>query len=251
MILARSILYFLLMSLSVLVYGLPIALGSRLRLLSYERLCEMANAWGRSNLYLLRQVCHLDYHISGLDNVPERGCIVMSKHQSAWETLALRALLPPHQTWVLKRELMRIPVFGWALAAAEPIAIDRGAGRKAVRQVIEQGKAALDKGRIVVIFPEGTRVAPGQHKKYGLGGALLAEHSGGYPIVPIAHNAGVFWARRGIIKYPGTIQVVVGSPIETRGKNAKQIIAEVEEWIESRMRELPQTREPVTPTHND
>ncbi len=243
MILLRSLVYFLLMSGTVIAYGLPIALGARLGLLSYPRLCRLANGWGKANMKLLRWICRLDYEVSGLEHLPAAGgYLVMSKHQSTWETMSLRALLPPEQTWVLKRELMRIPVFGWALAAAEPIAIDRGAGRTAVRQVIEQGKAALDKGRVVVIFPEGTRVAPGQRGKYGMGGALLAEHSGGYPVVPVAHNAGVFWARRGILKYPGTIRMVIGAPIQTKGKTARQIHDEVEEWIESRMRELPASR---------
>ncbi len=240
MILFRSILYFILMSGSVVIYGLPMALLSKV--LPYSSLCRIANAWGRANLVLLRWTCRLDYKVTGMENIPsDQGCIIMSKHQSTWETLSLRGLLRPEQTWVLKKELMKIPVFGWALAAAQPIAIDRGAGRKAVGQVIEQGRSALEKGRLVIIFPEGTRVAPGTHKKYGLGGALLAEKSPGYPVIPIAHNAGVYWARRGMLKYPGTIEMVIGEAISTDGKSAKQIIREVENWIESTVSELPDT----------
>ncbi|MCP4996278.1 MAG: 1-acyl-sn-glycerol-3-phosphate acyltransferase, partial [Gammaproteobacteria bacterium] len=124
----------------------------------------------------------------------------------------------------------------------EAIGIDRSSGRVAMRQVIAKGTERLKQGRLVIIFPEGTRVAPGERKRYGLGGALLAEKSG-YPIVPIAHNAGVFWRRRGVRKYPGTIQVVIGPVIETKNRPAAEINSQVEEWIESTMATLPQTTE--------
>jgi 1-acyl-sn-glycerol-3-phosphate acyltransferase len=186
------------------------------------------------NMAMLKLICHLDYKIEGLEKLQERNCIVMSKHQSAWETISLRGLLPPAQAWVLKRELLSVPLFGWALKRCNPIAIDRNAGRKAVKQVLEQGMNALNKGRWVVIFPEGTRVAPGKRKKYGIGGALLAERSE-YPVVPIAHDAGYFWRRRDLKKHPGTIEVVVGDPISSKGKNASQINKEVESWIEGQM----------------
>jgi 1-acyl-sn-glycerol-3-phosphate acyltransferase len=163
----------------------------------------------------------------------------MAKHQSAWETLALRGLLPNGQCWILKQELLRVPVFGWALASMRPIAIDRNAGTKAIKQVIAEGTAALSEGRWVVVFPEGTRVAPGERGKYNIGGAMLAERSG-YPIVPIAHNAGVFWRRRALVKYPGTIDLVVGPLIATEGRRATAIIADVENWIESKVASLPQ-----------
>jgi 1-acyl-sn-glycerol-3-phosphate acyltransferase len=162
----------------------------------------------------------------------------MCKHQSAWETIALRALLPPPQAWVLKQELLRVPFFGIALKRCEPIAIDRKSGRKAVRQVLTQGIHALEQGRWVIIFPEGTRVAPGVRKKYGVGGGLLAEKSG-IPVVPIAHNAGTFWRRRSISKHPGTVEVVVGEPISTAGRSATEIMETVEDWIESEVDRLP------------
>ena len=165
----------------------------------------------------------------------------MVKHQSAWETIALRALLPPRQTWVLKRELLWIPIFGWALAMARPIAIDRKSGRAAARKLIAEGTDRLERGHCVILFPEGTRVAPGHRGKYHIGGALLAAASG-YPVVPIAHNAGVFWARRSIRKYPGTIQVVIGPPIPTEGLSAAQITRRVEQWIEKTVAELPDER---------
>jgi 1-acyl-sn-glycerol-3-phosphate acyltransferase len=150
--------------------------------------------------------------------------------------------LPRSQAWVLKRELMWIPVFGWALAAVKPIAIDRKAGRKAMKQVVEQGQACLAEGRNVIIFPEGTRTAPGERRRYNAGGALLAAKAE-VPVIPIAHNAGVFWARRGLKKHPGTIQVVIGEPIPTEGKHASDIMAEIEAWIEGVQETLPMTLE--------
>lgn len=239
MILFRSIVYFGYMSLSVIAFSLPIALFRRFT--SYDFASRASNAWGRSNLKMLKWVCNLEYRIEGWENLPDKACVVLSKHQSAWETIALRGLLPPHQAWVLKQELLNVPFFGWALKAVEPIAIDRTAGRQAVKQIVSQGVHALENERWVIVFPEGTRVAPGKRKKYGIGGSILAERSG-RPVVPIAHNAGVFWRRRGIRKYPGTIDVVIGKPISTENKKASQITREVEAWIESQMERLPSSR---------
>ncbi|MEN8176115.1 MAG: lysophospholipid acyltransferase family protein, partial [Pseudomonadota bacterium] len=141
-------------------------------------------------------------------------------------------------SWVLKRELMWVPVFGWALATMSPIAIDRKTGRHAVQQIAEQGTRHLHAGRHVMIFPEGTRVAPGQRGRYRLGGGVLAQEAG-FPVIPVAHNAGVFWKRRALYKHPGTIDVVIGPPIETRGRDATEIMADVENWIEGQMERLP------------
>ena len=191
------------------------------------------SGWARMQMWLARWLLGLRYHVEGRGHLPHGAAIVLAKHQSTWETIALQQILPP-QVWVLKRELMWIPLFGWALALLKPIAIDRGAGRKAVEQVIEQGRQRLTDGFWVVVFPEGTRVAPGHRRRYGIGGAVLAAESG-YPVVPIAHNAGSFWPRRTILKKPGTVQVVIGPVIESKGKTSQQIIAEAEQWIESEM----------------
>lgn len=236
MILLRSMVYFLFLVLSTVFYSLVLVMAGWV--LPFEKRCRIANSWGAVNNVMLKLICGLDYRVVGLEKLRYGNCIIMSKHQSAWETISLRGLLPPAQAWVLKRELLTIPLFGWALKSCEPIAIDRGAGRKAVKQVLQQGLEALNKGRWVVIFPEGTRVAPGTKKKYGIGGALLAERSN-YPVIPIAHNAGNFWRRRDLKKYPGTIDVVVGDPISPKGKKAHQINREVETWIESQMQKLP------------
>jgi 1-acyl-sn-glycerol-3-phosphate acyltransferase len=235
----RSAIYLACLAVTVLLFGGALALvGWALPLSTRNRI---ANGWGRSNLWLQKVVCGLGYRVEGWDNLPERPCVVMAKHQSAWETIALRGLLPPNQCWILKRELMWVPVFGWAMAVMRQIAIDRKAGTKAVKQVIREGKAALDGGRYVVVFPEGTRTAPGERKKYGIGGAMLAERSG-YPVLPIAHNAGVFWRRRGLHKYPGTIDVVVGPLVPSTGRKAPDILRDVEEWIEGTVARLPQER---------
>ncbi len=240
MILIRSSVFFTLLVLTTTLFAIPMfTIGL---LMPYRPRCQIANAWGRVNLWLLDIICGLKYQVTGWENLQQKNAIILSKHQSAWETIALRGLLPPEQAWVLKRELLWVPLFGWALAAVEAIGIDRRSGRVAMRQVISKGTERLKQGRLVIIFPEGTRVAPGERKRYGLGGALLAEKSG-YPIVPIAHNAGVFWRRRGVRKYPGTIQVVIGPAIETKDRSAAEINTQVEEWIESTVAALPQTIE--------
>jgi 1-acyl-sn-glycerol-3-phosphate acyltransferase len=232
----RSLIYFILMVLSILVFGLILAFFGWFLPMPWRQ--AIGTGWGRTNLWLQKTVCGLTYTVSGMKHIPDEPHIVMSKHQSSWETISLRHILPANQAWVLKRELMWVPVFGWALAAVKPIAIDRKAGRKALKQVVDQGKLALAEGRNVIIFPEGTRTAPGQHRKYSVGGGMLAARAG-VPVVPIAHNAGVFWARRGLKKHPGTIQVVIGEAITTEGKDASQIMAEVEAWIEGVQDTLP------------
>ncbi|MEW6332391.1 MAG: lysophospholipid acyltransferase family protein [Pseudomonadota bacterium] len=221
------------MFVSVLIYA-PLMLPTAL--LPYPLRYRLVSQWARFQVFLLRVLCRLDYRVEGLEHLPPGAAIILSKHQSAWETIAFQQIFPA-QTWVLKRELMWIPLFGWALALTRPIAIDRGAGRKAVEQVIAQGRERLQSGIWVVVFPEGTRVAPGTRKRYAMGGAILAAESG-YPVVPVAHNAGSFWLRRGFMKKPGTVRVVIGPTIDPRGKKAEEIIRQVEEWIEGRMVEL-------------
>jgi 1-acyl-sn-glycerol-3-phosphate acyltransferase len=135
---------------------------------------------------------------------------------------------------VLKRELLKVPFFGWGLAAIRPIAIDRAAGRAAVEQLTSQGRERLRSGRCVMIFPEGTRVRPGETQRYRMGGAVLASETNA-PVVPVAHNAGELWPRHSFIKWPGEITVAIGPPIDTTGKTADQINTEAREWIESRM----------------
>jgi 1-acyl-sn-glycerol-3-phosphate acyltransferase len=197
---------------------------------------HVVTAWTRVQLMALKWLCGIDHTVTGLEHISTKNAIILCKHQSAWETLGLQ-LIFPQQTWVLKKELLRVPFFGWALRLLEPIAIDRGQKREAMQQLIEQGKEKLAQGRYVVIFPEGTRVAPHHTHRFSKGGALLAVESG-YPIIPVAHNAGTFWRRRGFIKYPGTIHVVIGAPIDPTNKTGEDLIIQVEQWINNTVAEL-------------
>ena len=187
--------------------------------------------WGKFVLWWLKLTCNLDYRVEGRENVPDETVIIMSKHQSTYETIALQSIFPS-QTWILKRELLWVPFFGWGLKMMQAVAIDRKAGKKALKQVIEQGTARLKAGLCVVIFPEGTRTLPGQRRKYAIGGAMLAQKSG-FPIIPVAHNAGMFWAKGQFVKNPGTITFVIGPRIDSHGKRADEINQIAEEWIES------------------
>ena len=192
--------------------------------------------WAYFVVWWLKVTCGLGHEVTGTENIPRTPCIILSKHQSAWETIAFQTIFPP-QAWVLKRELLRIPVFGWALAVSQPIAIDRSEGIHALHSVVEQGVDRLRNGRFVVVFPEGTRVAPGERGRYNPGGAMLAVRAG-VGVLPVAHNAGEFWPRRGFLKKPGVIQVAVGPMIAVEGKRSKQVSREAENWIEAAMGEI-------------
>jgi len=185
--------------------------------------------WSRFALAWLRLTCGLDFSVRGREHIPAGSAVVLSNHQSAWETLAFQSIFPP-QVWVLKRSLLWVPFFGWSLAMLRPIAIDRGGHSKALRQVIDQGCDRLANGMWVVVFPEGTRMAPGSLGPFNPGGALLAERAG-VPILPVAHDAGAYWPRGGFPIRPGTIHVAVGPPIDTAGCKAKEINRQAEAWI--------------------
>lgn len=192
--------------------------------------------WSRMILGLARWVLGMRYRVIGLEHLPQGPCVVMAKHQSAWETIALAAILPP-AVFVLKRELLRIPFFGWGLAMTSPIAIDRKAGRVALKSVEEQGRQRLAEGFWVIIFPEGSRMPPGVRGRYNAGGAWLAVKAG-VPVLPVAHNAGRLWGRNAFIKRAGEITVVIGPPIPTAGRKPAEVIAETEDWIEGQMASL-------------
>jgi 1-acyl-sn-glycerol-3-phosphate acyltransferase len=192
----------------------------------------LATLWANVLMGALRVTCGLRYQVEGRENLPtHEACIALVKHSSSWETVAQAAFLPP-QVWVLKRELMWIPFIGWGLRALRAIAINRGGGGAAVRQMIEQGRKHLQDGHWIVVFPEGTRMPPGQTRRYGVGGAAIAAETGA-PIIPVAHNAAYFWPRRGLLKKPGTIRVVIGPPIVTRGRDPREINEEAQRFIEA------------------
>ena len=204
--------------------------------LDFKKRYYLITRWAVFNLWWLKICCNVTYEIEGKDNIPGKPCIVMSKHQSAFETLALQQIFIP-QVWVLKKELLQIPIYGWGLASMQPIAINRDSTIKSFRQIADQGCDRLQKGYWVIIFPEGTRVAPNKKKKYLPGGGMLAEKSGAQ-VVPVAHNAGRLWPRNSMIKKPGLITIKIGPVIESENKSAKEITDEVENWIEKEVGEL-------------
>lgn len=233
MLYLRSLLFFIFMVVTAILFALlggltwPFSFATRYRLISQ---------WARLNIRWLKFTCNLGYEVEGLEHLPQQTAIVFCKHASTWETLALQAILPP-QTWVLKRELLRVPFFGWGLALLKPVAIDRASGRQALKQLVERGKVCLDEGRWLIIFPEGTRMEPGKMRKFGFGGAMLAEKSG-HPVVPVAHNAGHFWPRHGFLKKPGVIRVKIGPVIDSKDLKAAEINERAEQWMVQAMTEI-------------
>ncbi|MEW6120018.1 MAG: lysophospholipid acyltransferase family protein [Pseudomonadota bacterium] len=186
---------------------------------------------------LARAVLGIRYVVEGTEHLPRQPAIILAKHQSAWETVAFLFLFPPVSP-VIKQELLKIPFFGWGFRLLNPIAIDRSAGREALKQIVAQGKDRLASGFWVLVFPEGTRVAPGEKGKYGIGGGWLAAETGA-PVVPVAHNAGEVWPKNAFVKRPGTVTVRIGPAIDSTGKSAAELTRAVEAWIEAEMTRLP------------
>lgn len=234
---ARSCVFFVLQAVLTVVFSLVAILTFPFRPVTRYRIIT---AWSRIVVWLARVVCGIRYEVIGQDNLPREPSIVLSKHQSAWETLVFQCILPP-QVWVLRRSLLRVPFFGWGLAMMNPIAIDRGAGMRALRQTLEQGRERLREGFWIIVFPEGTRVLPGETGKYQIGGAWLAKQTGA-PVVPVAHNAGGLWQRNAFLKFPGRITVSFGRPIDTRALSAEEINTRTRDWIESEVRRLGDPR---------
>ena len=197
---------------------------------------RIISQWTRLMMQALWHICGIRFQVLGAENIPAQPCVVLSKHQSAWETFAFQVIFPP-QVYVIKRELLWIPFFGWGLAMCSPIAIDRGAGSRAVKQMLSQGKDRIARGFCVIVYPEGTRVAVGTRGKYQSSGSAIAIHAGA-PAVPVAHNAGRCWRRNAFLKYPGLITVSIGPAIDSRGRKADALTREVEDWIEAEMQRI-------------
>ena len=229
----RSILYLLLACLITAPFGLFVTLSV---VLPMRVRFQLIAIWRTLFMALCRYVLGIRYEVIGRENIPAIPSVIISKHQSAWETVSLQAIFPP-LVFVLKKSLLMIPFLGWAFAAVKMISIDRNAGKDALRQVIDQGCERLKAGYWVVIFPEGTRVAPGESRRFKPGGANLAVAAGAL-VVPVAHNAGEFWAKNAFIKTPGMITVSIGPAIDPKGKTAAEVTALAEQWIESEMRRI-------------
>ncbi|HUJ86059.1 MAG TPA: lysophospholipid acyltransferase family protein [Burkholderiales bacterium] len=233
MILLRSSLFALALVLVTPPYAALALLTFALPRLTRSRIIS---GWSRLVVWLARVLCGIRWRVEGVEHLPGRPAVVLAKHQSAWETMAFQIIFPP-QAYLLKRELLWIPFFGWGLALTSPIAIDRSRGTAALRRLVRLGKERLEQGFWVVVFPEGTRIPPGERRKYQPGGAMLAEHSGA-PVVPVAHNAGLLWPRNAFRKRPGTVTVRIGPAIDSAGRDAKTINALAEQWIEQQQSSL-------------
>lgn len=232
-----SSLFFLYIFISVPIVGILILFSI---IFPFSFRYKLSVLWAAFILWGAKIFCGLNYQVDGLENLPkDKAFIVLAKHQSAWETLALRSFLPV-QTNVLKESLNWIPIGGWAMATLKPVSINRENQRSALLSLVKQGTERLKEGLVVVIFPEGTRAAPGENTKFKGGGAMLA-HKSGYPVIPLAHNAGEFWPRYSFLKYPGTIQVKIGPIIESTGKKSNEINSEAETWIAQAMEEISNT----------
>jgi 1-acyl-sn-glycerol-3-phosphate acyltransferase len=211
----------------VAIATLPLPRLTRYRIIS---------GWSRLVILLSKIILKIDWQIEGREHLPQRPSVILAKHQSAWETMAFQLFFPP-QVHVLKRELLWIPFFGWGLALMSPIAIDRRRGHSALRFMAKRGKQRLAQGFWIVVFPEGTRVAPGERRPYQIGGAWLAAASGA-PVVPVAHNAGLVWPRNAFLKRPGTVTIRIGPPIDSADRDPATINRLAEKWIEEQQKAL-------------
>ncbi|AAZ98298.1 phospholipid/glycerol acyltransferase [Thiobacillus denitrificans ATCC 25259] len=234
MSLVRSLVFAVLQTALTILFSLvallsfPFSAHARYRLIT---------GYNHTVIWLARWVLGIRYVVEGREHLPAEPAVILAKHQSAWETVAFLFLFPPVSP-VIKQELLKVPFFGWAFRMLSPIAIDRAAGREALKQIVRQGKDKLAQGFWVLVFPEGTRVAPGEKGRYGIGGAWLAAESGA-PVVPVAHNAGEVWPKNAFVKHPGTITVRIGPAIDSREKSAAELTRAVEAWIEAEMGRLP------------
>ena len=230
----RSLVYMVFLVVTVIPYALACLLWAPLPLPTRYRLTV---GWTVLAIWGARTICGIRWRVEGAHNLPDGPAVLLSKHQSAWETLFLPSYLPRQVCFVYKRELHLVPFFGWGLALLRMIAIDRSRGRDAFAQVVEQGRLRLAQGAWPLLFPEGTRVAPGQVGRYRMGGALLAVRTGA-PVIPIAHNAGECWRRNAFVKRPGLVTVSIGPAIESQGLSADELNRRVQDWIEGEMRRL-------------
>ncbi|OMG53580.1 1-acyl-sn-glycerol-3-phosphate acyltransferase [Azonexus hydrophilus] len=205
----------------------------------FGRVWRLGTQWGVENLLGIRA------RVIGRENMPAEACVIMAKHQSAWETMTLQDCVPNGAfcVFVLKKELLKLPLVGWGLAAMKMISIDRAAGKNALDQVVTQGRERLKQGFYVIIFPEGTRVPPGEKRRYKPGGAYLATHVG-CKVVPVAHNAGEYWPRQAFLKTPGTVTISIGPAFDASGMSDAEVNQRVEDWIEAEMRRISPHRYP-------
>ncbi|MFI4939431.1 MAG: lysophospholipid acyltransferase family protein [Burkholderiales bacterium] len=203
--------------------------------LPYTKRYFVTSRWNVFIIWLAKALCGIRYQIKGLENLPDAPVILLSKHQSAWETIFLLCKMPRPLVFVFKKELLYVPFFGWALGLLRMIPIDRSKGKDAFAQVVVQGRKRLADGQWIIMFPEGTRIPVGQKGKYKGGGARLAVETNTV-VVPIALNSGECWGKNSILRKPGLVTVSIGKPIAPDGQNPVELMQLVENWIESEMR---------------
>ena len=197
---------------------------------------KVANLWNTTVVWWLKQTCGLGFRVEGAENIPKDTYVVISNHQSTWETFAFFFIFHP-TTYVIKQELNRVPIFGWAITPLHFIGINRSGGKQALKQVLKQGKRCQSYRLNITVFPEGTRTAAGVDRAYKKGGAMLAR-SLKAPVVPVAHNAGVFWPRHSYVKHPGVITVRIGKSIDTNGLSVDEINTRAKNWINAQVIEM-------------
>ncbi len=233
----RSLLYLIGQSVTAVIVSLIALCCFFLPSLTRAKIISM---WARFNIWTLRVLCGIHFRLTGAENIPAQPSVIISNHQSAWETLCFQIIFPP-QSYLLKKELLWLPFFGWGLAMNRPIAIDRTKKKRALDYLIKQGIIRLNEGRWLVVFPEGSRMLPGQPGKFQVGGAMLATQAG-CSVIPVAHNAGLFWPKNSFLKYPGVIDIIIAPIIDTHGKKTREVNQQVETCIRHNLKKLPTSR---------
>ncbi|AKU23931.1 1-acyl-sn-glycerol-3-phosphate acyltransferase [Massilia sp. MB5] len=228
----RSLLFMVLMGIATVIWSAVCMLVAPL---PYNKRYYVTSRWNVFIVWCAKTICGIEYEFKGYENFPDSPAIILSKHQSAWETIFLLANLPRPLVFVFKKEILYIPFFGWGIALLRMIPIDRKQGKNAFKSVVAHGKRRLKDGQWIIMFPEGTRIPVGKAGKYKSGGTRLAIETG-VPVVPIALNSGECWPKNSFIKYPGKITVSVGKPIASDGHTPDSLMEQVEQWIESEMR---------------
>lgn len=204
--------------------------------MTFETRFHLITSWVTVVMKALEFFCSIKVEVKGLENIPQKPCVIMANHQSTWETLYSYKVFRP-QTTVLKRELLWIPIFGWALLLLQPIAINRNKKQLALKTIMKKAPEAINKGSWYMVYPEGTRVKPGDKQDYASGSSLIACRNG-FKVLPVAHNAGYCWPARRFLKYPGTITLSIGPTISCDNKKAKDVTQHVESWIRAEQEKL-------------
>lgn len=228
----RSLIFAVVMAIATIIWCVVCILATPL---PYAQRYYVVSRWNVFIIWCAKVICGIEYEIKGWENFPDAPAVVLSKHQSAWETIFLLCSLPRPLVFVFKKEILYIPFFGWGIAALRMIPIDRKQGKNAFKQVVAHGKRRLKAGLWIIMFPEGTRIPVGQAGKYKSGGTRLAIETGAM-VVPIALNSGECWPKNSFIKKPGKVTVSVGKPISSEGRSPDELMEQVEQWIESEMR---------------